>query len=136
MNVYFEPLDVEELDRETVEQESDPDVLQGWLREQSAQAAELTEMKKAMSGTGGGIGVARKLGFTRLSILWIKNRLAQLDEAPADESFKQKAKRQARQLGTLQEALTKAKARNKELNRENEQLRAEIARLSPSKKDN
>ena len=124
MNVYFEELETEELDREKIFAETDATTLNKWLADQRMIGDELRALIGAYRGTGinPSLGVVKKLGFTNIAVSWINKRLGDIGGEAELEGKDRVYQRLRRQL-------TEQSAANEKKNKQLKELRARVAEL-------
>lgn len=132
VDVYIEHSDLE-ISREDVEESTDATELLAWLKEQDRVASELAIMIEALKDDEhyNSTGLRRKLGFVKVSIMWIQNRLTALgvDDGVIPLSGGLKAHLKAMEV-KLQEKNEKIKAQNMEL----QELRSQLAAYRKAEK--
>lgn len=137
--VDYEPFDMnEEITRDGVAAETDPETLIRWHGELQTMVKELSEASHAnrMNGIRSG-GLAYKLTAAMNGRTWVRQRMADLGVIDANEPYSAKVKRQAAQLASQAEALRKGDEKRKNLaamlvaaQQEVKALKAEVKRLS------
>lgn len=125
-DVYLEHSDLE-ISKEDVFQSSDINELKSWFDEQNEVAGEILAMIGALKLAPDACttGLARKLGYINISITWITKRLRQLgvdkEDLVADRDIGIR-----KQFRVLEGVVQQHKAKIKELNIENSDLRQRL----------
>ena len=129
MNVYFEEIDADELDRETIFSETDTATLHKWLAEQRMIKSEIQASMGAYKGTGvcPSAGVIKKLGFTNIAVTWIVNRLCDLGEESHLSGVDGTYEKLKRQLAELEAVLVSRNTKIKNQATRITQLEAALA---------
>lgn len=114
VEVFYDQLDVPEIDRERVEAETDIATLQEWHTALRTIESELATMIASMklADASGITGMARKLGYIRIASNWTKRRLEHLGGDIPDDELSGKFKRMKMMLTQANQAL---EARNKKV---------------------
>lgn len=119
----YDPIDID-LDRDMVADESNLDTLAKWLADLRDTESELHTMIKSvqMADDSAALGMARKLGYIRVSCTWVRKRIEELGGEPTDDAMGSKYRRLKHNLTCANQQLEK---RNKQI----KELRARIAEL-------
>jgi len=128
-DVYMELSDLE-ISRSDVQENTDVDELIAWMREQKQVAAEVTIMINTLKEEPDAhtLGLSRKLGYVRMSMMWIGNRLRELGADP-EELFPRHSPGARAHLAVMERALQDKSAKLKAANVELTALRQEVKRL-------
>lgn len=124
MHVYVEPLELGEIDRESIAAETDPIALRNMYFELRRSESELSTMIASIKLVDDApMSMARKLGFVRIARNWVSDRLIEIGEEVPDDAYGKKLKSLRHQMTMMQQKLEANNRKLKALREENEALR-------------
>jgi len=125
IEVSFQPIDLV-LDREDIAAEEDLDVLGSWFEQLRRTESELHTMVASIKEANpeAALGMARKLGYTRIALNWIRTRIFDLGGDVPDNAMESKYRRIKHHLTLANQQLEKRNKQVKELRAELEAAKA------------